>query len=104
MKLKEFLKLFENSNPELELEIVDESNQTIEFDLDSTLRLYEDDKFCIVKISPHMTGDDEWNAIMQKAFDDGFYHYKNMNPYRKHSFRWQVYEDDNNRGMVAADQ
>ena len=105
MKLKDFIKRLEGFNPDLEIELVDETNEYWQSDLDKNLRIYEDGKFCIVKICmDSFLSDKEYSDITNKAFDDGFVKYQNLNPFRKKSASWEAYEEYNNRGMVAADQ
>lgn len=50
MKLKEFLKKFENFNPELEVMVVDHDDISRVIDLDNTMKCYEADYHCVINI------------------------------------------------------
>lgn len=84
MKLKDFLKQFEGCDPEMEMDSLD---------------IWTD-----VLLQERQLKDDEYSKICSIAFDDGYISYKNLNPYRKGTERYSLYEDQNNRGMIAADR
>lgn len=83
MKLRDFLKQFEGCDPETEMDSLD---------------IWTD-----VLLQEHQFKANEYSEICSKAFDDGFINYQNSNPYRKGTERYSLYENQNNRGMLAAD-
>ena len=60
MKLKDFLKQFENEDPETEMDSLD---------------IWTD-----VLLQERQLKDNEYREIHSKAFDDGYFKYQNLNP------------------------
>ena len=83
--LKEFLKQFENIDPESDV---------------VKLTIFLGD---FLLHEPYISNE-EYNEISSKANNDGYYKYKNNNPYKKGTRRYEIYEEHNNSGMVAADR
>lgn len=110
MKLKEFLEQFEGFDPELEIILVNYNNQSNDIDSES-IKINPNQKSCIITFNSSNDfenedpiSDEELNVLTTKAFNDGYYNSKNLNPYPEDSLRWCEYNYYNNRGNVAADQ